>query len=70
VPDTFSIFVGGKRKVDDEAHPANECFVEILLHVRGQYDDAAVLLHPLQQIGRFNVCVAVVRVFHFRAFSE
>jgi hypothetical protein len=43
---------------------------DVATQVDGQDDDAVVLLHFLQEVGDFNVCVAVVGVVDFGALAK
>ena len=60
----------GKGNLDDEAHATHECLVDVLAQIGGEYRDALVLLHLLQQVGDLDVGVAVVRILHVGALAE
>ena len=51
-------------------HSPRERRIEVLRQVRREDDDAVVLLHLLQQVGDFDVRVAIVRVLDLRALAE
>src|SRR6185437_15544492 len=70
LPDTFAEICVGKGKLDNVVHASSKGVVHITAQVGGENDDALVLLHLLQQVGDFNVGVAIVRVLHFGAFAE
>ena len=69
-PDLRPLRLIRKRKLHHEPQPAQERWIERLLHVRGQDGQAAIRFHPLEQIADLDVCVAVVAVFHFAALPE
>ena len=54
----------GGGEVDDEVEAAGEGLVDVGPQVGGQDGDAVERLHPLQQVGHFDVGVTVVGVLH------
>src|SRR6185295_13021516 len=69
-PNATPIFLVRKRVLDNEAKTTDESVVQVLAQIGGQDRDSFVLLHLLQQIPNFNVCVAVVRILNFRALAR
>ena len=57
-------------KANDEAQPAQERVVDMILQIRGQHRDAAIRVEPLQQIAHLQIGVAVAAVAHLAAPAE
>ena len=51
-------------------HATGESVVHVSAEIGGQDDDALVFLHFLEQIGDFDIGVAIVRVFDFGTLAE
>src|SRR5713226_7134349 len=58
------------QKVDNETQTPQECFVDIVLAIRGENGNTVKLLHPLKQVIYFNIGEPVVGIFDLRALSE
>ena len=69
-PEAIAVGLLGKGKLDRQAHPPEESLVDVLPQVRGEDDNALELLDALEQVTRFNVGVAVVRVLDLGALAE
>ena len=69
-PDLFARFDIRTREIDDEPQAAQERGVEVLPQIGRQDREALVRLHALQQVGDFDVRVAIVRVLHFTSLAE
>ena len=69
-PDFRALHLVGKGKLHDKAQPPQERRVERFLHVRRENRETAIGLHPLQQVADFDICVAIVAVFHLAPFAE
>ena len=69
-PDLRPALLVRERKVHDEPKAPHEGLVERPLHVRGEYREAAIGLHPLQKVADLDVRVAVVAVLHLAPLAE
>ena len=64
-PDALATIRIGKWKFDDVVHAPSESVVHVAAEVGGEDDDAFVLLHFLEEVGDFDVGVAIVRITDF-----
>src|SRR5580700_6376381 len=69
-PNLLSLRCIRKREVDHKAQSPQKRKVDIGLEVRGEDRKARILFHPLQKVTHFDVCVAIVAVFHFAALAK
>ena len=69
-PDAQPLGRARQRELDDEAQPAQERLVEVLLAVGGEDREALEALHALEQVADLEVGVAVVRVLDLGALAE
>src|SRR5204863_7707201 len=69
-PDLRALMRVGERKLDGEAEASQKGWIEGLPLVRREDREAAVGLHPLQEVADLDVRVAVVAVLHLAAPAE
>src|SRR3954471_14373065 len=68
-PDAFPVRHVGERKLDQKAEATQKRRIDRVAHVRGQDREAAIRLHPLQQIADLKIGVTVVALLDLGALA-
>src|SRR5690606_20799534 len=70
LPYPAAVLLLREGKFDQEVHSPHEGIIDIGPQIAGQDDNPLMLLHLLQQIADFDVCIPVVRVLDLAPLAE